>query len=54
MKGEAMDVIEQISDGSEWFETTEESTHFSEAEVDRQTMAKTTGARDKQQRRKPQ
>ena len=47
-----MDVIEQISDGSEWFETTEEPTHFSEAEVDRATMAKAGGARDAQKKKK--
>ncbi len=47
-----MDVIKQISDGSEWFETTEEATHFSEAEVDRATMAKAAGARDAQKKKK--
>jgi hypothetical protein len=51
-KGEAMDVTKQISDGSEWFETTEEPVHFSEAEVDRATNAKASSARDAQKRRK--
>ena len=47
-----MDVIKQISDGSEWFEAIEESMEFSAAEVDHAALAKSGGPRDAQQKTK--